>query len=385
MRFVKKWLEYEGGQSIILVAFAIAMLCGVAALVVDTGTVSVAQGQLQNAADAAALAAANDLPSASAAAATADAYGVLNGVPAANTSITTPYKGNANKVEVVCTQTVQYTFARVIGINSKVVTARAVAEKTGSTGGCFGYALFSGNTDSQKLMLTTSNLEVTGNTHANGSVFISGSNQTFNGNVEGVTKVEAYVSNITITGTCQAQNLWVPDNTGSVRVGNRVLTAAANLDMPDLSAGVIAEATASGTAYMINEWETQNFSGNGINIDKSIYSSGGITISGSSFKGQGTICAKKNIGISGNTLKSDTGTAVCIYSSDGDINLSASGITIYGTLYAPKGTISINMSNVTIYGRVIAKNIQISGSNVQIISGSGDLGFLSGGSVALCE
>ena len=61
MRFMKKWFKFEGGQSIVLVAFAIAMLCGVAALVVDTGMVSVAQGQLQNAADAAALAAANEL------------------------------------------------------------------------------------------------------------------------------------------------------------------------------------------------------------------------------------------------------------------------------------------------------------------------------------
>ncbi len=385
MRFIKKWLKYEGGQSIILVAFTIALLCGVAALVVDTSQLSVTQGQLQNAADAAALAAANDLPSASAAATTADTFAEMNGVSAANTTTTTPYKGDAKKVEVVCTETVQYTFARVLGFDSKVVTARAVAEKTGMSGGCFGYALFAGSSDSQKLMLTTSNLEVTGNTHANGSVFISGSNQEFTGNVEGVSKVEAYVSNITITGTCQAANLWVPDNTGAVHVGNRVTIAAPYIDMPDFSAGVISEATASGTAYMINDWETKVFSGNGINIDKSIYVSGGITIGGSSFKGEGAICAKKDIGISGNTLKSNSSASVCIYSVNGNINLSASGITIYGTLYAPNGRISINASNITIYGRVVAKEIQISGSNVEIISGSGDLGFLPGGSVALCE
>lgn len=385
MRFIKKWLKYEGGQSIILVAFTIAMLCGVAALVVDTAQLSVTQGQLQNAADAAALAAANDLPSASAASSTADVFAEMNGVSAANTTTTTPYKGDAKKVEVVCTETVQYTFARVLGFNSKVITARAVAEKTGMSGGCFGYALFSGSSDSYKLMLTTSNLEVTGNTHANGSVFISGSNQDFTGNVEGVSKVEAYISNITITGTCQAANLWVPDNTGAVYVGNRVTIAAPYIDMPDFSAGVISEATASGTAYMINDWETKVFSGNGINIDKSIYVSGGITISGSSFKGQGAICAKKDIGISGNTLKGNSSTSVCIYSVNGNINLSASGITIYGTLYAPNGRISINASNITIYGRVVANEIQISGSNVEIISGSGDLGFLPGGSVALCE
>ena len=64
MRSILKWVKRETGQSIILVAISIAMLCGVAALVVDVGMVSVSQGQLQNAADAAALAAARDLPTA---------------------------------------------------------------------------------------------------------------------------------------------------------------------------------------------------------------------------------------------------------------------------------------------------------------------------------
>ena len=57
MRSIKQWLKREAGQSVILVALSIAMLCGVAALVVDIGMVSVREGQLQNAADAAALAA----------------------------------------------------------------------------------------------------------------------------------------------------------------------------------------------------------------------------------------------------------------------------------------------------------------------------------------
>ena len=49
MRSIKQWLKREAGQSVILVALSIAMLCGVAALVVDIGMVSVREGQLQNA------------------------------------------------------------------------------------------------------------------------------------------------------------------------------------------------------------------------------------------------------------------------------------------------------------------------------------------------
>ncbi len=381
MQFINKWLKQEIGQSIILVAFALAMLCGAAALVVDVGIVSVTQGRLQNAADAAALAAASTLPSASNAISTADQYAALNGVPAANTTATTPYNGNANRVEVVCTETVQYAFARVFGVQSTVVSARAVAEGSGSSNGCFGYALFSGGSG----MLYSNNLEITGSIHANGSIQIAGNNQEITGNAEAVTKLEAYINNLTIGGTCQAALLVVPANSGSVYVAQRISTPAAVIPMPDLSAGVKSEADASGTSYIINDWETKVFTGNGINIDKSIYVSGGITIAGSSFKGTGTICAKKNIGISGNTLKSDTGTAVCIYSVDGDISISSSGLTIYGTLYAPNGKIGIYGDNITIYGRVVAKEILISGSNIAIHSNASDLGFLSTGTVSLCE
>ena len=205
--------------------------------------------------------------------------------------------------------------------------------------------------------------------------------------VEGVKKVEAYVTNITITGTSQAPDMWIPTNTGAVYVGNRLYTAPPYIDMPDFSAGVKAEAIAAGTYYTTNYWPPKEFTGNGVNIDKSIYvdGPGGITISGCSFKGEGAICAKGNIGISGNTVKSDNGSAICIYSSDGNINISASGITIVGTVYAPKGIISINGSNITIIGHVIAQEIQSSASNLEIIGGTGDLGFLPGGSVALCE
>ena len=39
MRSIKQWLKREAGQSVVLVALSIAMLCGVAALVVDVGMV----------------------------------------------------------------------------------------------------------------------------------------------------------------------------------------------------------------------------------------------------------------------------------------------------------------------------------------------------------
>ena len=381
MRFIKKWLKHEFGQSALLVALSIATLCGAAALVVDVGMVSVTQGRLQNAADAAALAAAKNLPNVSGAKTTAAQYAELNGVAAGNTTTTTPYNGEANKVEVVCTETMQYAFARIFGTQSHVVSARAVAESSGTTNECFGYALFSGGAG----MLYSNNLQINGSIHANGSIQIAGNNQEITGNAEAVTKLEAYITKLTIGGTCQAALLVVPDNSGSVYVASRLSTPAEVIDMPDLSGDVRAETDAAGTTYLINEWETQVFSGNGINIDQSIYVTGGITIAGNSFKGDGDICAKKNIGISGNTIKSTADSAVCIYSVDGDISISSSGLTIYGTLYAPNGKIGIYGDNITIYGRVVAKEIIITGTNIAVNAGSGDLNFLPKGTVRLCE
>ena len=378
MRSIIQWLKKEAGQSVILVAISIALLCGVAALVADVGMVSVSQGQLQNAADAAALAAARDLPTAATAKTTAKTYAGYNGVAAADTTATTPYKGNANRIEVVCQETVNYTFARIIGLNSTVVTARAVAEKSGGGGGCFGYAVFSGG-NSLLLGMYSSALNITGSVHSNYSLMITGSSQTITGNAEAVTSLNCYVSSITIGGVAQGASIDIQGST--INVPNRVTSPAAFITMPDFSAEVKTEATAAGNASTGNK----TFYGTNFNVDSSFYVDGNVQVAASTFAGQGTICATKDINMSGSMLEANAGTAVCLYSTGGNISLSTSGLTINGTLYAPNGKIGIYARNINIYGRVIAKDIIITGSNVNIISGSNDLDFLAGGTIALIE
>jgi Flp pilus assembly protein TadG len=378
MRSIKKWFLREHGQSIILVTIALAMLCGVVALVVDVGRVSVTQGQLQNAADAAGLAAARELPSASAASTAAKKYAVYNGVLAANTTVTTPYKSNANRVEVVCKQTVDYTFAKVIGLNSTQVSARAVAEKSGGGGGAFGYAVFSGGNNLQ-LGMYSSSLNITGSVHSNYSLLITGSSQTITGNAEAVTSLSCYVSSITIGGLAQGASIDIQGST--INVPNRLVSPSSVISMPDFSAEVKTEATAAGTSTKGDK----TFYGTNFNVDNSFYVDGKVQVAASTFSGQGTICATKDINMSGSMLKANSGTAVCLYSTGGSINLSTSSLNIYGTLYAPNGSVNIYASNINVYGRVVAKSVLITGSNVNIISGSNDLGFLSGGTFALVE
>ena len=383
MRALRNWFTRECGQSIVIVVVSIALLCGIAALVVDIGQVTVTQGQLQNAADAAALAAAKSLPDVTAAKNAAKQYAGLNGVDTVNTTATTPYNGNASKIEVVCTRTVQYTFARVIGLNSTVVSARAVAQKSNANG-AFGYALFSGGVNSL-LGLYTDSFDVTGSVHSNYTLQMNGSTQKVSGDMESVSSFSSSVANLTIGGTCQGSSIQINGDASKINVPTRVQSPAAVITMPTFWQDIKNEATAAGTAYMINSWETKVLNGNAINVDSSIYSSGAIQIAASSFTGQGAICAEKNIQLAGNAIKSNSNASVCMYSINGDITFATSGLTIYGTLYAPNGTIGIYANNITIYGRVIAKNIIITGSNVKIISGANDLDFLPGGTVSLCE
>lgn len=70
----------ESGQALVIVALSLVVLLGATALSVDLGMAYNAKAKLQAAADAAALAGAQDLPDAAAAILTAEEYAGLNGV-----------------------------------------------------------------------------------------------------------------------------------------------------------------------------------------------------------------------------------------------------------------------------------------------------------------
>ena len=150
---MKRFLKREDGQAMVIMAFALVAIMGFGAFGIDLGRVAVQQSSLQNIADAAALAGAQDLPTATTSIATAITYADTNGLKGVENGIakngdtitvTTPYAGDVKEIEVVCKRTVDYTFARVLGLNSKDVTARAVVRVTNAGGAAFGYALFAG-------------------------------------------------------------------------------------------------------------------------------------------------------------------------------------------------------------------------------------------------
>lgn len=132
------WIQNETGQSMVMFVIALIALLGFAGFAVDTGAMAHEKNELQNAADAAVLAAAQDLPSTSKAKATAIYYAGENGIKATQNgvkkdgdtiTVTAPYNGDSTQIEVVCKRTYQYSFGRVLGLSEIDVTARAVAEK----------------------------------------------------------------------------------------------------------------------------------------------------------------------------------------------------------------------------------------------------------------
>ncbi|WP_445442970.1 pilus assembly protein TadG-related protein [Clavibacter sp. km1a] len=127
-------LRDERGAVGVIVAVAMVALCGFAAVSIDVGALYVERAQLQNGADAAALAIAQDCADGSCVDTTATARAFANansGDGAANVAVPTL---GANFVEVTTstresdgTGALALTFAPVLGIDSQAVAATATA------------------------------------------------------------------------------------------------------------------------------------------------------------------------------------------------------------------------------------------------------------------
>lgn len=136
----------ERGQVLLFAALVVPVLLGMTGIAIDVGTYADDKRNTQNAADAIALAAAQDLCSpnpadcsnTTTALATANAYALKNDVDPASMTVTfqniavTP-TGNP-QVRVAITHPHTFAFVRIVGVNSKDVSVSAAAIKT-SPGG----------------------------------------------------------------------------------------------------------------------------------------------------------------------------------------------------------------------------------------------------------
>lgn len=349
------WREEEG-SAVVLVALAMTVVMGFAALVIDIGIVAVEKWKLQNALDATSLAAAMDLPDTAAAAATADQYIQLNGYDP--TDISVSFKDANKTITISGTKQVKYTFAKVLGFDSTDLHVSASA--TGDTiGGAFNYVLFSGS-DSFTLTLNGSHQYIQGSSHTNEDFLANG-------------------SHLTITGACEAVGN-VTTNGSNIDIAHRV-PGANYVEMPDFADTIRLQAEQIGTVYNGDK----TFNGSYLDVDEPIYVDGDLTVNGSHFRGAGCVLVTGNIIFNGSNLNESTGDAVCFYSQNGDITINGSHAVFDGILYAPNGNITMNGSHQTVNGRVIGDEVRFNGSSLNIIGGTGELRSLPSKGVRLVK
>ena len=135
----RTFVKRERGQVIFLVAGLLAVFGGMTAVAIDLGSYMADRRDLQNAVDAIALAASQDLPSGSAAQTAANQWATNNGIDHSSLSVTIvpqnlPSEPNP-KVIVEAERDHGFFFARLVGIESAEVSASASAIRTSPGGG----------------------------------------------------------------------------------------------------------------------------------------------------------------------------------------------------------------------------------------------------------
>lgn len=344
MKNFKFWGNRRG-FSTVLFALSITLIMGLGALVADAGIVMYERQKLQNAIDAATMAAAQELPERNNAINVANQYLGANGVSPSDVTIDIPSSNET--ISMTANKTVNFFFARVLGINSKNVSIGSSAEIHRVGEPMFKYVLFSGSTD-EGMTLNGSGVNIDGDTHTN-------KNFTANG------------SKITITGACEAVTT-ISVNGSQIEINDRVPNAEV-VEMPDFSETIRLQAQAGGTYYTGNK----TFDGSYLNLTTPIYVDGDVTITGSHFSGRGSIIATGSLIFNGSNLKDSQDAAICFYSKEGDVTINGSHAELDGIIYAPNGNITMNGSNQTIHGRVIGQALTFNGSGLTVAGGSQDL------------
>lgn len=337
------WKNTRGATMILATLIMVAAL-GFTAVVVDIGSVALEKQHLQNAIDAASLAAAHDLPDTAKATDTAVDYIEKNGYQASN--VTIAFTDNNKVIHITGNKHVDYTFGRILGLQGTTIQPECAAGLA-SVGGPFKYAVFSGST-TDTLTFSGSDYYIKGSTHTNA-------------------RFKANGSRLTITGACEAAST-ISINGSRTDVTTRI-PGASVVAMPDLSEEIRKQAEAAGQAFNGNK----TFNSSTIDVSKPIYVDGNVTINGSGFHGVGCIFATGSITFNGSSQNVSSSDAVLIYSGSGDITFNGSGATLDGIIYAPNGSINLNGSGQHVNGRVIAETVDFNGSGTQVISSDMDL------------
>ena len=345
------WKREEGSVALI-VAVAFVVLIGCGALAVDLGSIANGKRSLQNAVDAAALAAAQALPDEANAATAAQQFASSNGAGTVNVS----FSADDLTVTVNSSRDVPYNFAQaLVGSGHATVRARAVATQSNVFAG-LDYALFSGSGDID--------LQFTGGLH-NNQIY---GNVRSNANIDD--KATVHDGTVTATGGVNAAI--------AVDLGYSKITGATPIPMPDYVTELEAEAThltpdvlstygvsISGSNYSMTP--DQYAALLAISPNHMIFIDGNVTFGGAGtyhVDTTGCLVASGKITFNGSGViwGSSTTIALCsAYTGAGAITFNGGGVQVTGMIYAPNGQVTLDGNSGPIYGSVVADSINSNG------------------------
>jgi Flp pilus assembly protein TadG len=183
-RRLRRRAAQERGAAAVVVAVSLVVFLGFAALAINVGSLYQGQRQAQAAADAGALAAADDLDSTASTSVGADgtSYATTN-YPGSTANVSTNSVGS--QVTVNVTRTTPTFLGAFLGLSTATVGATAVAGRGPgvpcATPGNSCYAIFATDTTcgtGHGITMNGSGNTITGATHSDGSLNLSGGNQT---------------------------------------------------------------------------------------------------------------------------------------------------------------------------------------------------------------
>ena len=368
MSEMRSRLRDERGQTIALFTILILTLMGVVAIVVDVAIFAEEKRQLQNAADAAVLAAARELPADPVGAeAAAVSYLASNGYTVSpgdvSVTITTPYGGNTEFAELVVTNhDVPYLFARVLGFISMDIDARAVGEVV--TGWEDDYAIFAidNSCGAPGVDITGTLASFEGTVHTNSNVAVGGSDHTFDPSI-------TYACDFAEGGSGHSYDH------AQKKTGQRDVPS--ELESVDFASFAPCDFSYPNPVNLKSRNEVWLDGPKTLLVDGVYCFDKSVTLIGDDITGNVTFVAMGSISISGSdhNLTAYHPSGILFYSEEStgptQINVSASGGQYAGIIYAPNGDIDFSgQSNHTFEGSLVGQNVSVSGNGLTIRSGT---------------
>jgi len=327
-----------GQTTVLLVAMMVVVMAG-GALAIDVGSAYVLKEKCNFVLEAAALAAATQLPDTSAALALAQQMVEINGLEPSRLGLESPYDGDPRKLCLTYTDQQPTYFARTLGIDLFPIASRVVAVYGRPL--ALDYAIFS-SSEFEYLDFGGATINVTGSVHGNENVRIRG-------------------ATVNVSGAIQAQG--VVDIRGSTVNASIIQDRVGRIDLPEHYYEQLV------TEDWVQQYGNQNWSNITIDVSNGgVIVHGDLHVAGVTIVGSGMIVVTGNVHMAGTalTLARPEDDAVAVYSL-GNIRFTGTSVTSDGIFYAPNGTIDCHgVKDATINGAVIADLVDFNGVDITV-------------------